>query len=219
MTTVDPESSYDICKFIASKGGKYLEAQIQGSKTEAENGSLIILGAGNRDLFFECKPCFKALAKAVYHLGEVGFGSKMNLSLQVMKGVTLAGVAEGFALAESSGISIRSALEIFQLSGLNCPYLSEKASTIINKKFNDTHQSVQTMQKDLRLALEISETLIHPLILTSKANEVYKRVKSIGYETQDSSAIFMGSFVAGHHSLSPEPANVNPDIGEIEKEI
>ncbi|EJY58038.1 AAEL017189-PA [Aedes aegypti] len=55
MTGVDPETSHDIAEQIISKGGRYLEAQIQGSKNQAEEGTLIILAAGERVLFEECQ--------------------------------------------------------------------------------------------------------------------------------------------------------------------
>lgn len=215
LTTVDPYSSSDICSLIQSKGGRYLEAQMQGSKVEAEGGNLIILGAGDKYLFFQCKTCFKALAKGVYYLGEVGFACKMNLSIQVMKGIALAGMAEGFALAESAGINLDSALEIFELTGLNCQYLKEKAKLIIDRNFSDTQQSIQNMQKDFRLALQISDVLIHPLIMASKANEIYKRVKSLGYENQDVSAVFMGSHVHRHDIPTPEPPAVVQQIQDV----
>lgn len=214
MTTVDPESSMDISNLITSKGGRYLEAQIQGSKNEAENGNLIILGAGDRNLFFQCKSCFKAIAKGVYYLGEVGYACKMNLALQVMKSIALVGVAEGLALAESAGITISGALEIFELTGLNCQYLNDKARAIITKDFKNTQQSVQNIQKDLRLALQISDTLIHPLIMASKANEVYKRVKSLGYENQDASSVFMGVHISRNNTPSPEPVKVK-DVDQL----
>lgn len=193
MSTIDPETSIDISNLITGKGGRYLEAQMQGSKKEANDGNLIILGAGDRTLFYDCNTCFKAIAKAVYHLGDVGFACKMNLAIQVMKGIALAGIAEGFALADRSGISPEDVMEIFNLTGLNCQYLKDKASTIINTDFQNVQQSVQNMQKDLRLAIQLADSLMQPLILASTANEVYKHVRRLGYESHDASAVYMRS--------------------------
>lgn len=191
MTTIDPETSLDICNLITGKGGRYLEAQIQGSKTEANDGNLIVLVAGDRTLFYDCNTCFKAIAKAVLYLGEVGFGCKMNLVLQVMKGVALAGIAEGFALADRSGISCQDVLEVLSMTGLNCPYLKNKADFIITTDFQNVEHPLQHMQKDMRLAIQLADTLTQPLILTSTANEVYKHVRRLGYDTHDASAVYM----------------------------
>jgi len=59
-------------------------------------------------------------------IGEVGSASKMNLVLQLMMGVAIAGVAEGMALADRAGLQQRDVLEIFELTSLSCPLLMEK---------------------------------------------------------------------------------------------
>lgn len=51
------------------KGGRYLEAQVQGSKTQAEEGTLVILAAGDRSLFDDCQSCFEAMGKNSFYLG------------------------------------------------------------------------------------------------------------------------------------------------------
>ena len=44
------------------------------------------------------------MGKNSFYLGEVGNATKMNLVLQTMMGVTLAGLAEGMALADRAGL-------------------------------------------------------------------------------------------------------------------
>ena len=83
MTGIDSETSQDIAEAISLKGGRYLEAQIQGSKTQAQDGTLVILVSGDRSLFDDCQSCFQAMGKNSFYLGEVGNATKMNLVLQV----------------------------------------------------------------------------------------------------------------------------------------
>lgn len=78
-----------------------MRPQIQGSKNQAEEGTLIILAAGERTLFEECQTCFEAMGKNSFYLGDVGNASKMNLVLQMMAGVTMATLAEGLSLGTS----------------------------------------------------------------------------------------------------------------------
>lgn len=54
---------------IITKGGRYLEAQVQGSKLQAEDGTLVVLAAGDRTLFDECQSCFEAMGKNSFFLG------------------------------------------------------------------------------------------------------------------------------------------------------
>lgn len=70
MTGIDPETSQDISEAIQSRGGKYLEAPLQGSKLQADEGTLIILASGDRNLFDECQTCFEAMGKNSFFLGK-----------------------------------------------------------------------------------------------------------------------------------------------------
>lgn len=92
-----------------------MRTQIQGSKNQAEEGTLIILAAGERTLFEECQTCFEAMGKNSFYLGDVGNASKMNLVLQMMAGVTMATLAEGLSL----GTSHRPQIKLLLLY-LNC---------------------------------------------------------------------------------------------------
>lgn len=191
MTSLDPQTSKDICEMIEKRGGRYLEAQIQGSRKESDEGSLVVLAAGDQKLFIDCNSCFRAMGKAVFYLGDVGYATKTNLALQLMKGIALVGLAEGLALADRCGISQEDVLQIFKMSNLNCEYLSGKAELILNKDFKHVEQAVQHMQKDMKLALDLSDHLKQPLLIASTANELYKHARRLGYDGQDVSCIYM----------------------------
>ncbi|CAG9856077.1 unnamed protein product [Phyllotreta striolata] len=191
MTSIDPQTSKDMCEIIKSKGGRYLEVQVQGSKSEAEEGSLVVLAAGDESLFFDCQSCFKAMGKMAFFLGEVGYATKTNIILQLMKGIALAGLAEGFALADRCGISSKDVLSIFNLTNLACGYLSHKADLIVKQDFKHAEESTKHMQKKLQLALDLSDQLKQPLLMTSTANEVYKHIRRMGYDDHDASSVYM----------------------------
>ncbi|XP_056691475.1 glyoxylate/succinic semialdehyde reductase 1-like isoform X1 [Spinacia oleracea] len=48
MSTVDADTSVKISEGVTSKGGRFLEGPVSGSKKPAEDGQLIILAAGEK---------------------------------------------------------------------------------------------------------------------------------------------------------------------------
>lgn len=56
-----------------------------------------------------------------------------------------------------------------------------------------THHPLVHMQKDLRLALAMSDGLEQPLPLAASANEVFKHAKRLGFDEHDSSAVYVRS--------------------------
>lgn len=190
MTGIDADTSQDIAEAISLKGGRYLEAQVQGSKEQSSEGSLVLLVAGDKSLFDDCQSCFQAMGKNSFYLGEVGNASKMNLVLQLMSGVALAGLAEGMALADRAGLQQKDILEVLQLTGLACPTMIEKGKAIIEGGFPTSHP-LKHMQKDLKLSLNMGDQLDQPLPLTASANEVFKHAKRLGYGDHDTSAVYI----------------------------
>ncbi|KAF7994867.1 hypothetical protein HCN44_004339 [Aphidius gifuensis] len=192
MTGIDAETSQDIGEAINAKGGRFLEAQVQGSKVQAEEGTLVLLAAGDRTLFDDCQTCFEAMGKNSFYFGDIGNASKMNLVLQLVAGVTIAGLAEGMALADRIGLQQKDVLEVLELTSLACPAILDKGRAILDCDFQP-QLPLQHMQKDLRLTLGMSDQLEQNLPLTAAANEVYKHAKRLGYADYDASAIYMGA--------------------------
>ena len=54
----------------------------------------------------------------------------MNLVLQLMAGVTLAGLAESMALADRAGLQQKDVLEVLELTSLACPAILDKGKGI-----------------------------------------------------------------------------------------
>ncbi|XP_073994857.1 nucleosome-destabilizing factor [Rhodnius prolixus] len=190
MTNIDKETSLDIAEAVTSRGARYLEAQIQGSKAEADEGTLVILTAGDRSLYNECHSCFEAFGRSSFFLGEVGNASKMNLVIQMIAGITLAGLAEGLALADRCGLQQSDILEVISMTSLKCPMISEKGKCITECSF-PTSLALSHMQKDLKLGLKLGDELEQPLPMTAMANEVYKHSKRLGYGDHDASAVYI----------------------------
>lgn len=55
------------------------------------------------------------------------------------------------------------------------------------------HQPLAHMQKDLRLAISMSELCDDPVAITAAANESFKQAKNLGLAEHDSSAVYVRS--------------------------
>ncbi|KAG1714688.1 putative oxidoreductase GLYR1 [Nymphon striatum] len=122
--------------------------------------------------------------------GEIGNASKMNLIVNLILGTTMAGLAEGMALADRAGLMQKDLLEILEQSSLSCPIFTEKGKAIIDGSFS-TSCPLQHLQKDLRLVLALGDQMEQPLPITASANEVFKHAKRLGYGEHDMSAVYI----------------------------
>lgn len=191
MTGIDPETSKDISEAIMSKGGRYLEAQMQGSKTQAEEGKLVILAAGDRSLFEDCQSCFIAMGVNSFYMGDVGNASKMNLLMQLMHGIFLAGLTEVMALADRAGLKQKDFLEIVSLTSISCPMILNKGQNVLDNAHSSAHLPLTHLQKDINLALNLGDQYEQPCPLSATTNEIFKHGKRLGYGGHDASAVYI----------------------------
>jgi len=55
---------------VTTRGGRFLEAPVIGSRQPAMNGQLLILAAGDRTLFDDCYSCLEAMGRQTFFLGR-----------------------------------------------------------------------------------------------------------------------------------------------------
>lgn len=192
LSSIDCETSADMQTAMLCKGNaRYLEAQIQGSRESAQNGDLIIIASGDKSLYDDSKGCFDAISKNAYFLGEeIGSAIKMNMVLQTMAGVQLAALAEALSLADTLGLQQRDILEIISLSNLNSEFIYQKGEVITSEKYREPSMKVDTMSKDLKMAIDFGDSLNHPLPLVAASKELFKTAKRMGFGQDDSAAIY-----------------------------
>jgi 3-hydroxyisobutyrate dehydrogenase len=176
MTGIDSTTSEDVAEAIGLKGGRYLEAQVNGGRSKAADGSLVVLAAGDRGLYEDCSSCFKAVSKSTFYLGKVGNASNMNLVLNSVSGVLLAGLTEGMALGESAGLKPDTFLEVLNQTGLNCSFVTDSVKAVIDGS-PPSQQRLGHLQKDLHLTVGLSHHLEVPMPVTAAANEAFKRAR------------------------------------------
>lgn len=56
---------------VTSHGGRYLEAPMSGTLKEANDGNLVLMCAGDRQLYDDLETCLKVIARRVVYLGTV----------------------------------------------------------------------------------------------------------------------------------------------------
>ncbi|AJE04275.1 NAD(P)-dependent oxidoreductase [Geobacter pickeringii] len=189
MSTVDPATSQRIGFAVAATGGRFLEAPVSGSKKPAEDGTLIILAAGDRTLYDEAMPGFEKMGKKVLHLGDVGRGAEMKLVVNMMMGGMMAIFCEGLALGGKAGLASDDILDVVAAGAMANPMFALKGKLMGEGNFAPAFP-LKHMQKDLRLAVALGERVGQPLFAAATANELFKRASAAGFGAEDFSALF-----------------------------
>ncbi|KAK7261698.1 hypothetical protein RIF29_28015 [Crotalaria pallida] len=188
VSTVDGETSKLINGHIKSTGALFLEAPVSGSKKPAEDGQLIFLTAGDKDLYETVSPFLDIMGKSKFYLGDVGNGAAMKLVVNMIMGSMMASFSEGLLLSEKVGLDPKVLVEVVSQGAINAPMYSTKGPSMIQSLY-PTAFPLKHQQKDLRLALGLAESVSQPTPIAAAANELYKVAKSHGLSDQDFSAV------------------------------
>ena len=196
-STVDRHTAKKVSDIITSKGGRYLEGPVSGSKAPAENGQLIFLCAGSESLFKEINADdanqLNKMGKASFFLGEeVGAGANMKLIVNSCMGSIMASFAESIALCEDANLSKQDLLDVLSLGAINVPMFGMKGPGMIasdkSTKFAPAFP-LKHQQKDMRLAVQLADELGRELPVAATANEMYKRARRDGHDEEDFAAV------------------------------
>ncbi|KAG9349835.1 hypothetical protein JZ751_026188 [Albula glossodonta] len=189
MSTLDPETITELSQVITSRGGRFLEAPVLGSQQLSNEGLLVILAAGDRTVYEDCSSCFQALGRTSFFLGGAGNAAKMMLILSMVQGSFMATITEGLTLAQVTGQSQQTFLDILCQGPMASTFLDQKCQNILQGNFKPDYY-LKHIQKDLRLAISMGDSVNHPTPVAAAANEVYKRAKALDQSDNDMSAVY-----------------------------
>jgi len=190
-STLDADTMRCFDAAVKARQGHFLEAPVSGSKGPAEQGTLIFLCAGSQKVFDSIQDNdLEAMGKASFYFGDsTGKGSHMKLVVNQIMGSTMASLVEGASLAQSAGLDLNQLSEILDLGAMSSPMFRVKLPKIAAGD-HAANFPLRLQQKDLRLAIDLSDELGQPLAVAAAANDLFKRARAMGHEDEDFSAVF-----------------------------
>jgi 3-hydroxyisobutyrate dehydrogenase len=113
----------------------------------------------------------------------------MKIATNISVAVQMLAFAEGVLLAEKSGITRETAVEVMTHSAIGSPMLQYRGPFVLRLP-DEAWFNTTMMQKDLRLALEMGRSLGVPLPATSATNEWLTATRAMGLADADFAAVF-----------------------------
>lgn len=189
MSTVDANTSMQSAGLAKEKGALFLEAPVAGSRKPAEDATLTIMAAGDRELYDSSLPVLEKMGKKIMFLGETGNAARMKLANNLVMSGVLTALCEGIALAAGSGLDSSQLLDVLDSGAVANPMFRMKGPQIAAGGDFPAAFPLKHMQKDLRLALQLAEEVGQPLFATATINEIYKTALARGLGDQDFAAV------------------------------
>lgn len=186
-STITPQFSLVLKDAIEGRGGRYVEAPVLGSVSEAREGKLLTY-VGGREADLEIGS-LKAFSKKIYYVGEVPKAAALKLAMNNLFLSIVASLAESVGLAKAWGISED---DLFK-------YLSDTWMKVVYERYRKrgydkefpTRFPIRLAAKDLMYAAEALRYARLPHSVSSAAAEVFTEAITHGYIDNDYSHVML----------------------------
>ncbi len=155
MTTSSPSLAGHLYEVAQQKGLYMLDAPVTGGEFGAINGTLSIMVGGDKDKFESVIHLFETFGQTIKYMGKAGNGQRTKMANQIAIAGALAGVVESLYYAQTLGLDLVKAHEIFVGGSASSNQMKVNGMHIINKNYEPGFY-IKHFLKDLNLAIESS---------------------------------------------------------------
>jgi 3-hydroxyisobutyrate dehydrogenase len=178
-STVSYAHALDLARELRARSLIYIDSPVTGLPDAAASGKLTLLvGAEPADLE-RARPFLAPLSSTIRHFGAVGTGTVYKLINNLMGAIQIAGIAEGLAIAEQSGLDMKLVLEAVETGVAASPQVIRHSKRMVARNFSGATFTAALRRKDAAYAVALAESLLADAPLMGRAAvQAYDRAKA-----------------------------------------
>lgn len=188
--TIGVDATNRVATFAEEKHINLVETLMMGSKLQAEEGSLILLGGGEKAYFEKLAPVWHTISKKLVYCGEkVGDGTVVKLACNSWVATITSAAAQAIALCQAYGLDAQLFLDSIEGATSDSPYAHIKGEKILTDEFS-AQFSLAAVCKDLGLINQAAETAGVGTTIIDAVESTYQKALAEGHENEDLSSVY-----------------------------
>jgi len=194
-STIDVESARAVAAQAQAKGFRFADAPVSGGVAAAEAGTLAFMAGCEEADFAAVEAALKPMSRVIFRAGGPGAGQAAKICNNMVLGVSMIGVCEALALAETLGLDPETFFEIASQSSGQCwsltsycPWPGPVPAAPSNRGYEGGF-AVAMMLKDLKLAQEAAARAGAAAPLGAAAEGLYALLDRLGFGGKDFSVM------------------------------
>ncbi|MGG7568562.1 3-hydroxyisobutyrate dehydrogenase [Rhodovulum sp. DZ06] len=196
-STVDVESAQAAAAMAAAAGVGALDAPVSGGTGGAAGGTLTFMVGGDEASFAKVKPLFDIMGQKAVHCGAAGAGQSAKICNNMILGISMIAVCEGFNLADRLGLSREAMFDVVSTSSGSCwsinTYCPAPGVGPTSPADNDYKPgfAAELMLKDLKLSQQAADAAGAATPMGAAATALYDAFVAEGGQGKDFSAMLL----------------------------
>lgn len=194
-SSIDVAATRELYQAATSAGIIMLDAPVSGGVSGAIAGTLTFMVGGEAEAFFRAQPILEKMGKKIVHAGPAGSGQAAKICNNLILGISMIAVSEGFSLAKKLGLDAKKFFEIASHASSQCWSMTNYCPVpgiIEHVPANNDYKPgfmAKMMLKDLLLGLNAAKDVHAALPLGSIATTLYSTFVEEGNAEMDFSGI------------------------------
>jgi 3-hydroxyisobutyrate dehydrogenase len=188
FATLSPEVHREVEAAAKEKGAETIEACMASSITQAREGTLYLILAGDAACVEKVSLLLEALSKARRFVGETGRAAQVKALVNMVMNINTAGLAEGLAIGDALGIDLNLLREIFSQTGANSRVLETDGADMQNRE-HECYFSAAHAAKDSGIAVNLAKQQGIAVPLAEATRTQYRLMIEKGLGEYDKSGI------------------------------
>ena len=194
-STIHVDSARKVAAEGTAKGHVVVDAPVSGGTVGAAAGTLTFMVGGTDAGFAAARPILEKMGKNIVHAGAAGAGQAAKICNNMILGISMVAVCEGFALAEKIGLDAQKLFEVASTSSAQCwalttycPVPGPVPTSPANRDYQPGFATAM-MLKDLKLAQDVASSAGQATPLGAETAQLFRLFNDQGNAARDFSSI------------------------------
>src|SRR5260221_6717770 len=119
-STIDVDSARHVGALAAKAGLEMVDAPVSGGVGGATAGTLTFMVGGSDASFAKARPVLEKMGKNIVHAGASGNGQAAKICNNMILGISMIAVSEGFLLGKRLGLDAQKLFDVVSTSSGSC---------------------------------------------------------------------------------------------------
>jgi 3-hydroxyisobutyrate dehydrogenase-like beta-hydroxyacid dehydrogenase len=188
MSTISASLSDEEHSAFRSRGIRFLDAPVFGSRGEAAAGGLWVVVGGEEEHFASARPVLDAISATVHYMGPAGSGARTKLVGNLMVAAQLQSLGEALVLARSASLDLAKVLEVVAVTDFRTPIYSGVGAAVLEDDYSPAF-ALRLMRKDVGLIADLARDVGAPVPGTEVVTETLDEAMASGLGDLNASAL------------------------------
>lgn len=174
---------------LSETGAVMLDCPLSGTGAQAVTKDLAVYASGEETAYQSCMEVFEGFARAHYHVGPFGNGSKMKFVANHLVAIHNVAAAEAMVLGMKAGLDAELIYKVISDGAGSSRMFEVRGPMMVKDNYSDATMKVEVWQKDMSIIGDFAVSLECPVPLFAASGQIYNAAMAQGHARDDTAAV------------------------------